>query len=108
MDGLQTSSVKLPKFSKTFNTYRMIQARVDEQARKALDNKFVNIASKTASKTAEAVTGTALGAALGSVVPGIGTLAGGTIGGVVGSMGAEALTDWLSGFLAKPYLVIFD
>ena len=61
-----------------------------------------DIAGKAASKTAEAAGGALAGAAIGSIIPGIGTAIGGALGGVLGGMGAEALTDWLRGFLNKP------
>lgn len=100
--GLQANNITMPKFSKTFSTYRLTQTKVDEHAHKSVDNKLVDFASRTASNTAEAAMGTALGAALGSIVPGIGTFAGGAIGGAIGNMGGEVLFDWMRSFLKQP------
>jgi tetratricopeptide (TPR) repeat protein len=103
-EDLKTDGIKLPTLGKTLETYRFIQAKVDEQAKKTQEsrNKMADIAGKAASKTAETAGGALMGAAIGSVIPGLGTAIGGTLGGVLGGMGAEALTDWLRGFLAKP------
>jgi len=104
VDDLKTDGVKFPSFSKTMEIYRAIQAKVDDQAGKVnkTNSRMADIASKAASKTAETAGGALLGAAIGSVLPGIGTALGGALGGVVSGMGAEALTDWLRGFLTKP------
>lgn len=104
MDDLKADGVKFPSLSKTIETYRAIQAKVDEQAKKTQNtsSRMADIASKAASKTAETAGGALLGAAIGSVVPGVGTAIGGALGGVLSGMGAEALTDWLRGFLSKP------
>ncbi len=103
-DDLKADSVAFPSFGKTFEHYRAIQAKVDERAKKAQDarGRAADIAGKATSKTAEAVGGALAGAAIGSVIPGIGTTIGGALGGVLGGMGAEALVDWLRGFLPKP------
>ncbi len=103
-DDLKADNIALPSFSKTFEHYRAIQAKVDEQAKKAQDarGRAADIAGKAASKTAEAAGGALAGAAIGSVIPGIGTAIGGALGGVLGGMGAEALVDWMRGFLTKP------
>jgi tetratricopeptide (TPR) repeat protein len=103
-DDLKTDSIALPEFGKTHEHYRAIQAKVDTQAKKAQDarGRAADIAGKAASKTAEAVGGALAGAAIGSVIPGIGTAIGSALGGVLGGMGAEALVDWLRGFLTKP------
>jgi tetratricopeptide (TPR) repeat protein len=100
-EDLKGNGVKFAALSKTLESYRTIQAKVEEQVKKSR-NKAVDIASKAASKTAETAGGALLGAAIGSVIPGIGTAIGGALGGVVSGMGAEALTDWLRGFLSKP------
>ena len=101
---LKVAGVRFAKFNATFEHYRAIQAKVDEQAKKAQDTRgrMADIAGKAASKTAETAGGALMGAALGSVIPGIGTAIGGALGGVLGGMGAEALVGWLRGFLAKP------
>jgi hypothetical protein len=101
MDDLKEDGIKFPSLSKTLESYRTIQVKVEDQAKKG-QNKVVDIASKAASKTAETAGGALLGAAIGSIVPGVGTVIGGALGGVVSGMGAEALTDWLRGFLSKP------
>ncbi len=100
-DDLKADGVNLPTFFKTYEHYRAIQAKVENETSKA-QKKLGDLAGKATSKTAEAAGGAALGAALGSVVPGIGTAAGAALGGVIGGMGAEALVDYLRGFLTKP------
>jgi tetratricopeptide (TPR) repeat protein len=104
MDDLKVDGIKFAALGKTLETYRAIQAKVDEQAKKAQDGRgrVADIAGKAASKTAESAGGALLGAAIGSVVPGVGTAIGGALGGVLGGMGADALVDWLRGFLSKP------
>lgn len=104
MDDLKADGVAFPAFGKTHEHYRAIQAKVDEQAKKAQDarGRAADIAGKAASKTAEAAGGALAGAAIGSVIPGIGTAIGGALGGVLGGIGAEALVDWLRGFLKQP------
>ena len=100
-EDLKGDGVKFAAFSKTLESYRAIQAQVEDQVRQS-QNRVADIASKAASKTAETAGGALLGAAIGSVIPGIGTAIGGALGGVVSGMGAEALSDWLRGFLSKP------
>ena len=103
-EDLKTGVMKFATFSKSFEHYRTIQAKVDEQAKKTQDarGRMADIAGKAASKTAETASGALLGAAIGSIIPGVGTAIGGSLGGVLGGMGAEALVDWLRGFLTKP------
>ena len=100
-EDLKEDGIKFPAFNKTLESYRAIQAKVEDQVKKS-QNKVADIASKAASKTAETAGGALLGAAIGSVIPGVGTAIGGALGGVVSGMGAEAITDWLRGFLSKP------
>ena len=104
MYDLKAGGVKFSSLSKTIETYRAIQAKVDEQVKKAQNTsrRMADIASKAASKTAETAGGALVGAAIGSVIPGVGTAIGGALGGVVSGMGTEALTDWLRSFLTKP------
>ncbi len=104
MDDLKEDGVKFSSLSKTVETYRTIQAKVDEQSKKAQNSgsRMADIASKAATKTAEKTGEVLLGAAIGSVIPGIGTAIGGVLGSVISGMGAEELTDWLRGFLTKP------
>lgn len=103
---LKADGIAFPTFSKTYEHYRAIKAKVDEQAKKAhhTSGTMRDIAEKAASKTAEAAGGAAMGAAIGSIFPGFGTALGGVLGGVLGGMSAEALVDWLRGFLTKPDL----
>jgi len=98
---LKVDGVHFPKFDATFEHYRAIQAQVDAQAKKA-GGRAADIAGKAASKTTEAAVGALAGAAIGSVIPGIGTAIGSALGGVLGGMGAEALVNWLRGFLKQP------
>jgi len=83
-DDLKADGVRLPEFGKTFQHYRAIQAKVENEA------------AKTAAKLAKGVATTVVEAAA-STIPGIGPLLG-----KLGGMGAEALVDWLRGFLTKP------
>ena len=93
---LKADGVHFPKFDATFEYYRAIQAKVDTEAQKTR-GKIADLAGKAAGKTAETAAAAAAGAALGSIIPGIGTIAG-----AIGGMGAEALVDWMRGFLTKP------
>jgi tetratricopeptide (TPR) repeat protein len=83
-DDLKADGVALPEFGKTFQQYRAIQAKVENEATK--------VAGKLAKGAAATVVET-----VASTIPGIGPLVG-----KLGGMGAEALVDWLRGFLSKP------
>jgi tetratricopeptide (TPR) repeat protein len=83
-DDLKADGVRLPEFDKTFQQYRAIQAKVENEATK--------VAGKLAKTAAATVVET-----VASTIPGIGPLMG-----KLGGMGAEALVDWLRGFLTKP------
>jgi tetratricopeptide (TPR) repeat protein len=102
-DDLKAEKFVFPSFGKAFEHYRAIQVKVYEQAAKAKDarRRLADFAGKAASKTAETTGGALAGAVIGSVIPGIGTAIGGALGGVLGGMGAEALLDWLRGFLKQ-------
>lgn len=100
-DDLKADGVVFPAFGKTFEHYRVIQTKMEEQAKKS-QNVLARAVGKAASKTGEAAGGALIGGAIGSIIPGIGTAIGGALGGVLGGMGAEALLDWLRGFLTKP------
>lgn len=100
-DDLKSDGANLPTFFKTYEHYRAIQAQVEDKA-KAANKKWGDAASKAAGKAAEAGAAAAVGAVVGSVIPGIGTVAG-----AVGGMGAEALVDWLRGFLTKPDIDLY-
>src|SRR5438105_2723379 len=78
-DDLRTDSVALPSFSRTYEHYRAVQAKFDEQAKKAQNvrGSVADITGKAASKTGEAAGGALAGAAIGSLIPGIGTIVGG-------------------------------
>ena len=84
-DEFGKSGVKLPEFSAAFQRYQAIQAKVEEKLR-AGQSKLVNAGKASAKAALE----TAASAVLGP------------LGSVVGGMSAEALTDWLFGFLTKP------
>lgn len=100
---LKDDKVSLRTFSKGYEHYRELQAKVDEQVQKAkaTRDKALDVASKAASKTAEAAGGAALGAAIGSLIPGIGTVVGSALGGILGGLGTETLIEWLREFLTK-------
>lgn len=83
-DDLKADGIALPTFGKTFQQYRAIQAKVESEAAKMAE-KLAKGATKTIIETAA------------STIPGIGPLVG-----KLGGMGAEALVDWLRGFLTKP------
>jgi tetratricopeptide (TPR) repeat protein len=100
MEDLKEDGVKFSSLTKTLESYRAVQAKVEDQAKKS-QNKMADLAGKAVSKTAEAAGGMVIGAAIGSIVPGVGTAIGGVLGSAVGGMGAEALTNWLRGFLDK-------
>lgn len=101
VSDLKADGVCFPKFDATFEHYRKIQAKLNTQVKKA-GGRAADIAGKAASKTAEAAGGALAGAVIGSVIPGIGTAIGSVLGGVLGGISAEALIDWLRGFLSKP------
>jgi len=82
MSDLRIDGIKLTAFSKTLENFRSIQAKVNEQARKKQERM-----EKVAVKTIETAA---------SMIPVIGPLVGG-----LGGVGAEALVDWLRGFLSK-------
>lgn len=102
-EDLKADGVELKNFAKTIKHYRSIQAKVDKQVLKTLDNhgKATIFAGKVTTKTTEAATGAAISAVVNSVLPGIGTLLGALGGAVIGTS-AEELMDFLRGFLNKP------
>lgn len=104
---LKTGGVALLAFAKTYENYRAIQAKVEEKARKDAGAQALTVAGKAAAKTGEAVGGAVIGGAIGSVIPGLGTAAGVALGSVLGGAGAEALTDWLRGFLKQPDIELY-
>jgi len=86
-DDLKADGVAFPWFGKTFEHYRAIQAKVENES------------AKTAEKLAKGATKTIIETAA-STIPGVGPLIG-----KLGGMGAEALVDWLRGFLTSPTLI---
>lgn len=60
-EDLKADGVNLPTFFKTYDHYRAIQAKVEDETSKA-QKKLGDIAGKATSKTAEAAGGAALGA----------------------------------------------
>lgn len=82
---LTKDGVALPTFTKTVERYRAIQAKVEQQAGQQAIEKFGKAAVKTMAETAA------------STIPGLGPVVGRLAG-----VGAEALVDWLHGFLTKP------
>ena len=95
---------RFQRLAKPSSIIARFRGRWTEQAKRAQDarGRMADIAGKGASKTAEAAGSALTGAAIGSVIPGIGTAIGGALGGVLGGIGAEALVDWLRGFLNQP------
>ncbi len=90
-DDLEKDNIKLKKIRKTLNQYNKINAKVQKKG----------AGSKFFSKFAESAGGAISGAVVGSFVPGVGTIIGGVAGSVAGGMGADALSDWLRGFLSR-------
>lgn len=83
-EDLKADGIALPTFGKTYEHYRAIQAKVENESAKTAE-KLAKGAAKTVIETAA------------STIPGVGPLVG-----KLGGMGAEALVDWLRGFLTKP------
>jgi hypothetical protein len=83
-DDLKTDGVALPTFTKALRHYRNLLGTVESKAAKMAKN----LAKDVAKTVIETVT---------STIPGIGPLVG-----KLGVMSAEALIDWLSGFLKQP------
>lgn len=109
-DLKKADGVALHVFDKTYAHYRALHTKVYGQAKKAQDarGRVPDIAGKAVSKTGGA-TGALGGAAIGSLFPGIGTAIGGVLGSVLGGMSAEAIVDWLRGFLKQPDIdLLFD
>jgi tetratricopeptide (TPR) repeat protein len=89
MDDLNSDGIKLPTLAKTIERYRVIQMKVDEQARKAkeVQGKAVDTLGKAAAKTIVETAATAIGL--------------GPLAGALGGMATDALVDWLRAFLPK-------
>ena len=90
-EDLKADGVKLKDFAATYQQYRVVQAKVEEHARKAQDlrGKAMDSVGKAASKAAVE--------AAASLIPVVGPIAS-----ALGGMGAEALFGWLRGFLSTP------
>jgi len=84
---LAQSGVSLPRFSADFERHQSIQAKVEQKAKRP-EGKAAKLGKATVKGLAEAAA---------STIPVIGPL-----GSAFGGMGAEALFDWLRGFLSKP------
>jgi hypothetical protein len=80
---LKADGINLSSFARTFGHYRAIQAEVEDQSRKMQES-----LGKVAKGTIETAA---------SVIPGLGPVVG-----KLGGIGAEAMIDWLHGFLSKP------
>jgi tetratricopeptide (TPR) repeat protein len=88
---LEVEGIKLPTFTKTAEHHRAIQAKVEEQVRKAKEIRD-NAAGALGKAAAKTIIETAV-----SAIPVVGPLISGLSG-----MGTEALVDWLGSFLRKP------
>jgi len=87
---LKADNITLGNFQKTLVHYKAIQAKVEDQAKKAQEAR-----KKAAEKVGTAVAKAVIGAAI-SLIPG------GAIVNALGGIGVDALVDWLSSFLTKP------
>lgn len=87
---LKADDITLSNFQKTLVHYKAIQAKVEDQAKKAQEAR-----KKAAEKVGTAVAKAVIGAAI-SLIPG------GAIVNALGGIGVDALVDWLSSFLTKP------
>lgn len=87
---LKADEMTLSNFQKTLVHYKAIQAKVEDQAKKAQEAR-----KKVAEKAGTAIAKAIISAAI-SLIPG------GQIVNVLGGIGVDALVDWLSGFLTKP------
>ncbi len=96
VEDLKADGARLRGFSETYRQYRVVQAKVEEQARKAGDmrGKAIDSVGKAASKAAVE--------AAASLIPVVGPVAS-----ALGGVGAEALFDWLRGFLSKPEIDLY-
>ncbi|GAB4546126.1 MAG: tetratricopeptide repeat protein [Anaerolineae bacterium] len=95
-DDLSRMGVKLRTFSKTLDYYRALQAKVEEEAKKAKEamRGAAEKVVKAAAKTAVEMTAIA--------IPGVGPFAA-----ALGGAGTEAAIDWLCGFLSKPDIDLY-
>ncbi len=95
-DDLNHDGVTLSAFQKTLNTYRAIQAKVEDEATKGQQAKsqVAGTLGKTAAKTAISMAA--------SAIPIVGPL----VGAVAGES-AEAFIDWLRSFLSKPDMELY-
>ncbi len=87
---LKAEGITLNNFQKTLVHYKAIQAKVEDQVKKAQEAR-----KKAAEKVGTAVAKAIIGAAI-SLIPG------GPIVNALGGIGVDALVDWLSSFLTKP------
>lgn len=90
-DDLKADKVALPSFIKTLAQYRIIQAKVEDQTRKAQETRgkaFQSIGKAAAKTVVEIATG---------YIPVVGPIVS-----ALGSTSVEAFVDWLGSFLTKP------
>ncbi|MBI1877566.1 MAG: hypothetical protein HYR94_04930 [Chloroflexi bacterium] len=95
-EDLSAYGVKLPTFSTTLTHYRALQVKVEAEAKKS-----GQAMTQAAEKLGKAAAKTAVEMAA-STIPVVGPLAA-----ALGGAGAEALVDWLRGFLARPDLELY-
>lgn len=89
-EGLKSDGVVLSNFQKTLVHYKAIQAKVEDEAKKAQEAR-----KKTVEKIGAAVAKAAVSTVI-NLIPGAPIVTA-----LVG-VGADALMDWLGGFLTKP------
>lgn len=87
---LKSDGITLGNFQKTLVHYKAIQAKLEDEAKKAQEARK-KAAEKIGKAVAKAVIGTAI-----NLIPGMPIVT------ALGGVGADALMDWLSGFLSKP------
>lgn len=94
---LKSDGVTLNNFQKTLVHYKAIQAKLEDEAKKAQEAR-----KKAAEKIGKAVVKAVVGTAI-NLIPGMPIVT------ALGGVGADALMDWLSGFLSKPDIeLLFD
>lgn len=93
---LNHDGIPLPTFEKTLNHYRAIQAKVEAKAKK--DGEVASQITGTISKTIAKMAITMAASAIPLVGPAVGA---------VGGESAEAIVNWLRGFLTRPELDIY-
>jgi hypothetical protein len=87
---LKVDGITLSNFHKTLVYYKALQAKVEDEAKKAQEAR-----KKAAEKVGTAVVKAVIGMAI-NLIPGAPIVT------ALGGVGADALMDWLSSFLTKP------